>query len=1047
MQTITSMKKFSFLSILVVFLMVTSQALTGQMKVVQGTKVSEKTPKNYTLQSKNNTSVQPERLNISFDLPKLPLTAAGVLTGLKPGPENEDGLPIFIEGKAARIPKGLSTFQMALAYVDEAKPFMKINNADLVFLPQEPQQDELGIIHVTLNQFYKGIPVYGTEIKVHGTDQGFDFLNGQYYNDIFLEDLTTEIAPEKANKIIKAEFEDFTDLESQGLNEFIKGKQLNTTLVIYKNKTGAFILAYHVTVYPNLGERWEYFIDAKNGSIIDKFPSLCKFHGFGKSAVNQCTHDVISYHSPQPTFSFDGKVEATAKDLLNVSRLINTYQVGNNFFLIDASRDMFSTQSSLPNDPDGVIWTIDAFNTSPAKSNFKYDHVTSSNNTWVNSPGGVSSHYNGGKAFEYFRIVHNRNSIDGNKGNIISFINVADEDGSSMGNAFWNGAAMFYGNGDGAFFPLARALDVAGHEMSHGVIQNTANLEYQGESGALNESFADIFGAMIDRDDWNIGEDVVKASAFPSGALRSLSDPHNGAATNDFNKGWQPKHYNERFTGSQDNGGVHINSGIPNHAFFLFATAVGKEKAERVFYRALSQYLTKSSKFVDCRVAVVKAAGDLFGGSSTEVTAAKKAFSDVGILGDEGGSYEDDAPTNPGQDFVLFTSQNNAGLFITNANGNPVSFGNPLSSRNILSKPSISDDGTEIVYIGTDNKMYYININWQTQQKNEVVIGSDPVWRNAVISKDGLKIAAITDDLDNFLYVFDFSGSNVRSEVFELYNPTFTQGVTTGDVKYADAMEFDISGEYVMYDAENEIESNSSGTISYWDIGFINVWDNNFGDFSDGNIEKLFSALPDNVSVGNPTFSKNSPYIIAFDYIEDDFSYVVGANLETGDLNLIFENEILGYPTYAPKDNQMMFDNEDLDLRIARINLQASKIAPVANTAVVWLDGFRWANWFAIGDRVLSGNNETLTEDKNLHIFPNPASQDIVLSWHNNLSGAFHCEVFNVLGSRVWNQKVLIEPGTFTCQIPVKDLANGSYFVTLTGEEGLIATKMIQVQK
>src|SRR5690606_10558383 len=113
-------------------------------------------------------------------------------------------------------------------------------------------------------------------------------------------------------------------------------------------------------------------------------------------------------------------------------------------------------------------------------SNFKYDHVTSSSNTWTNSPGGVSSHFNGGKAFEYFRIVHNRNSIDGNKGNIISFINVADEDGASMGNAFWNGAAMFYGNGDGAFFPLARGLDVAGHEMSHGVIQNTANLVYQG---------------------------------------------------------------------------------------------------------------------------------------------------------------------------------------------------------------------------------------------------------------------------------------------------------------------------------------------------------------------------------------------------------------------------------------------------------------------------------------------------------------------------------------------------------------------------------------
>ena len=149
-----------------------------------------------------------------------------------------------------------------------------------------------------------------------------------------------------------------------------------------------------------------------------------------------------------------------------------------------------------------------------------------------------------------------------------------------MGNAFWNGQAIFYGNGDAAFGALAKGLDVAGHEMSHGVIQSTANMEYQGESGALNESFADVFGAMIDRDNWLIGEDIVKKSAFPSGALRNMSDPHNGARTNDFNSGWQPRHYDERYKGTEDNGGVHINSGIPNYAFYKFATSVGKDKAE-----------------------------------------------------------------------------------------------------------------------------------------------------------------------------------------------------------------------------------------------------------------------------------------------------------------------------------------------------------------------------------------------------------------------------------------------------------------------------------
>jgi Zn-dependent metalloprotease len=150
-----------------------------------------------------------------------------------------------------------------------------------------------------------------------------------------------------------------------------------------------------------------------------------------------------------------------------------------------------------------------------------------------------------------------------------------------MDNAYWDGQAIYYGNGDVAFDPLAGSLDVAGHEMSHGVVQATANLEYQGQSGALNESFADVFGVMIDRNDWTLGEEVVNTQYFPSGALRSMSDPNQGGSSlND--PGYQPAHMNDLYTGSQDNGGVHINSGIPNHAFYLLAQATTKAKAENI---------------------------------------------------------------------------------------------------------------------------------------------------------------------------------------------------------------------------------------------------------------------------------------------------------------------------------------------------------------------------------------------------------------------------------------------------------------------------------
>jgi bacillolysin len=1039
------MKKCKLLS--AVWLMAALFSFTSgwsQMKPIKETKRQNPSPKSYTLQSK------PEEINKSGISENTviftPKTLSGFVSGspLRAGKISDDGNPAYIEGKIDFTSKNISTSEMVSLYLMEARPLMNIQQDDIRFVISEQKKDDLGINHIKLVQHYKNIPVYGCEVILHGEEDAIDFLNGNYFSQIPDINVNPSLEKIKAQLLVTDDFSEWNEIDTK-LKPFLPTDQVKSELVIYKNNSGDFHLAYHISVYPHLAERWEYFVDAHDGNIIEKYPSLCKFHGFGAGFFGKCNH-TLPEPATESTFIGDGKATAVAKDLLNISRTINTYESGNSFYLIDASRDMFSNISSLPNDPFGVIWTIDAFNTSPAKSNFNYDHVISSNNTWVNTPTGVSSHYNGGKAFEYFRIVHSRNSIDGQGGNIISFINVADDDGSSMGNAFWNGAAMFYGNGDNAFERLARGLDVAGHEMSHGVIQNTANLVYQGESGALNESFADIFGVMIDRDDWLIGEDVVKTSAFPSGALRSMSNPNNGAPTGNFAKGWQPKHYDERYKGNEDNGGVHINSGITNHAFFLFASAVGKEKAERVFYRALTQYLTKSSKFVDARVAVVKAATDIHGANSTEVNAAKKAFTDVGILGDDENDYETEVPQNPGQEFVLFTDDNNDGLFITNNSGQPVSFGNPLTSNGILSKPSISDDGSEIVYVGTDNKIYYININWNTNQKTETVLSNNAVWRNAVISKDGLKIAALLEDQDNFIYVYDFSGSSVTSAEFELYNPTFSSGVITSDVKYADIMEFDVTGEYIMYDAVNEILSTSGSKISYWDIGFIKVYNNASKTFSLGEVDKLFSALPKDVSVTNPTFSKNSPHIIAFDYIEEDVAYLLGANMETNDIKLIFENEILNYPTYSPKDNQIKFDNADfIEYRIGRINLQTDKISPVSNSGVIWLEGYHWATWFSNGKRVLSANEEVLVQDTHLYLFPNPAYENITLQFDNFGRREGTIVVCNAMGAIVYEKETSLEDGKNEIVIPVQEFTSGSYFVKLVVDKKAVDTRLVQV--
>lgn len=945
--------------------------------------------------------------------------------GLKIGYLNERLVPTYIEGSLHNASTAnRSTTAIVYEYLEAAAPAMKIKNPHTEFSVKSEEQDEIGMKHIRMQQMYNNIPVYGGEVVLHSADNKINFLNGHYYPSFELENLTPSLSVQKGEEIV------FGILGKQTVYNYDMSQFGNmdskSELVIYPYLE-QFKLAYHYTVYKNIIERWEYFIDAQSGEVINKYESMCKLHN------HQPGEDIHSTHGSEGALDkvfLDGSATATAKDLFNIDRKINTYQVGSKYYLIDAARDIFSQSTSkMPNNPSGVIWTINAFNTSPANDDFRYDHISSSTNQWSDKTA-VSAHYNGGQAYDYFRNTHNRKSINGTGGNIISFINVVDEEGRSMGNAFWNGQAMFYGNGDSAFGPLAKGLDVAGHEMTHGVVQATANLDYEGESGALNESFADVFGVMIDRDDWLIGDDVVNKAVFPSGALRSMSDPHNGAKTNDFNGGWQPRHYDERYKGTQDGGGVHINSGIPNYAFYKFATAIGKDKAEKVYYRALSNYLTKSSKFVDCRVAVVKAATDLY--TKAEIDAAKKAFDEVGIFGDKGGNYENDVDSNPGTEFVLLSGPNFDGLYITDVNAKELA---KLSSKSIYSKPSISDDGSEIVFIGSDKKMYYIQIDWvKGTFLSEQVLSDQPIWRNVVISKDGTKLAALLDKEENKIYVFNFAASGTTQKAFELYNPTYSTGVKTGDVKFADAMEFNLSGEYLIYDAENELRSTTSGSIQYWDISFIKVWNNASNDFATGEVSKLYSSLPDGTSIGNPSFSKNSPYIIAFDFIDEDGSVsILGANIERGETGLIFENNELGFPNYSSKDDKVVFDNKGRDgvFNVGVATLKTNKIE-VAKDPILFTQSRRWATWFSNGKRKITSVSDLNVENQLFTINNNPVGQKLAIQVNQDIINANPViTITDMAGQSVLNTTLNQLGNTPSVELNTTSLQSGMYIVTM----------------
>ena len=902
-------------------------------------------------------------------------------------------------------------------------------------------EDDLGHTHHRFSQTKNGHHIYGSESIMHIDRNGKVYIQSDLVPDDYpLPTLVDGLTDEEITAIVTSAVGGVKDLTGQELL-LINGQQLRINKIYYPSNDNTLIQAYHVKVYPTVDNLVEVFVSA-TGEIIHSHTGMCKFHNHLTEHVTEHGSQHGSHHGCTQSESIaivDGADVSSGSDLFGLNRTFNTYEVGSTHYLIDASRTMYNNaQSSMPNEPVGVIWTIDAFNSSPQNDNFNYDHVTVNNNNWSSKETEISAHYNGGLAYEYFSEKFGRNAIDNNGGNIISIVNVADEDGGSMGNAFWNGAAMFYGNGDSAFRPLGRGLDVAGHELSHGVIQNTANLEYQGESGALNESFADIFGAMIDRDDWLIGEDVVKTSAFPSGALRSLQDPHNGASTGDYNSGWQPRHYNERFTGSQDNGGVHINSGIPNFAFFKFATAVGKETAENVYYRALTTYLTRSSQFADCRNAVVKAAEDL--SNASVVAAANTAFDEVGI-GSNGGTttYENEAESNDGADLILYSATDLSSLKLVNGAGDVVA--DPFVEQGHISKPSVTDDGSLIMFVGNDNRIYRVDIDWGTGYYDVEQFDDQAIWRNVIISKDGQRLAALTDDLEPIIYVFEFATGMTRA--FELYNPTFTQGVSTGDVLYADAMEFDITGQSILYDANNTISGNSSD-INYWDIGIIDVYSRSAGTWANGNIGKLFTALPENTSIGNPTFSKNSPHIIAFDVLEGNLNALAGYNIETSTLNTIKELADLAWANYSTDDTRIIYDNPwffGLDLGVLSVN--ADKISAVPNSEEIFISDAKWGVWFSNGVRDLYVDTDEIESVVDQIIAtPNPASTYVNISGEGLTKGS----VIQIIDAQGRVVKTVDTQGKGDLTVDISSQLPGVYTVRAVDGNQLVALTRLVIQ-
>ncbi len=262
----------------------------------------------------------------------------------------------------------------------------------------------------------------------------------------------------------------------------------------------------------------------------------------------------------------------------------------------------------------------------------------------------VDAHYYAGVVKDYYDDTHSFDAVDGDGGpgtvaslkgdyNVLAlYVNY----GTDYANAFWTGSEMVFGDGDGSWFGPLTTLDITGHEMTHGVTAHFANFTYYGESGAIDEGYADIFGAMVERsldgdvaNVWKIGEDAYTPGTSGD-ALRYMNDPNKD--------GYTTSHYDDFYCDSSDYCGVHANAGIIMLAYYLLSeggkhpdyggtsmTGVGEDTAELIAFRALKKYSSSETDFADARNSWLDAATDLYTAGSSEYKAVMNAWALVGV--------------------------------------------------------------------------------------------------------------------------------------------------------------------------------------------------------------------------------------------------------------------------------------------------------------------------------------------------------------------------------------------------------------------------------
>ncbi|WP_373301834.1 M4 family metallopeptidase [Streptomyces netropsis] len=500
---------------------------------------------------------------------------------------------------------------------------------------------------VRLQQRHRGVDVLGGQYLVRMDKKGGKRVvtgtSGKYFTGLSIdvkaavgEDLAVERAVEAVEEQLgtdKFGRDDATEDGQSAAAPPLTGTARGPVVL----PRGAGVLTHHVTVRgadPATGEPVlrEVYIDAQAGHPVLQYSGIKTFGtpGRGAGAGGRAGSDTAAARAaddPAPAeepgvrgsgVKFDGKpVELQLAE--DVSR--KEYVMRDHSRMRDSSKNLLATWDARGKSVGDVsgAWPADIKEFGSPSPSFGKE---------ATDAGAVDAHWAAGKVYDYYKKAHGRNSLNGRGMTVNSLVGVTYF-GMPYVNAFWDGTKMVYGSGDAEYRPLSAGLDVVGHEMTHGVVENSADLVYAGQSGAMNEAIADYFGNAIKTDASGVSMDSPDSGLMGDTLCRTKSPRE--CAVRDLNDG---RTTSKSFLGmgfGTDNGGVHLNSTIFSGALWDMRKDVGRTLADKIVYKALTEYLTPLDGFTEGRAAVLAAARAL-NVSAKDLDTVTRSFNAHGIV-------------------------------------------------------------------------------------------------------------------------------------------------------------------------------------------------------------------------------------------------------------------------------------------------------------------------------------------------------------------------------------------------------------------------------